>query len=413
MMVGLHILKHMYDLSDEEVYDRWVYDPYFQCFCGEAYFQFELPIDRSSMTRWRERIGPEGLEKLFQESLGVAHRTRAMRTRDLRRVNVDTTVQEKAITFPTDTKLINRARERLVKLAEEHGVSLRQSYVRVGKRALIMQGRYAHAKQHKRANRALRKLKTYLGRTIRDIRRKTAHDADLQDTFRRPLWLAERVLTQKRRDPNPKVYSLHAPEVECIGKGKAHKPYEFGCKVSIATTNKRAPGGQFITHIKALHGNPYDGHTLRDVIAEMETWSGVSVERIYVDKGYRGHNYANKFKVYRSGQKRGLTPTIKKELRRRSAIEAVIGHTKSDGRLGRNFLKGRDGDRINAILAGAGYNYRLAAQVAQASLRLDCGPTHTNPASGAATSIRLSLTQRLFHGRLINSEISVNCRLLL
>ena len=134
-MVGLHILKHMYDLSDEEVCDRWVYDPYFQCFCGEAYFQFELPIDRSSMTRWRERIGPEGLEKLFQESLGVAHRTRAMRTRDLRRVSVDTTVQEKAITFPIDAKLINRARERLVKLAEEHGVSLRQSYVRVGKRA--------------------------------------------------------------------------------------------------------------------------------------------------------------------------------------------------------------------------------------------------------------------------------------
>ena len=122
MMVGLHSLKHMYDLSDEEVSDRWVYDPYFQCFCGEAYFQFELPLERSSMTRWRERIGPEGLEKLFQESLGVAHRTHALRTRDLKRVSVDTTVQEKAITFPTDAKLINRARERLVKLAKDHGV---------------------------------------------------------------------------------------------------------------------------------------------------------------------------------------------------------------------------------------------------------------------------------------------------
>ncbi len=230
---------------------------------------------------------------------------------------------------------------------------------RLGKRALIMQGRYRHAKQHKRANKALRKLKTYLGRTVRDIRRKTAQEESLRDTFRRPLWLAERVSTQKRRDPLPKVYSLHAPEVECIGKGKAHKPYEFGCKVSVAATNSRPPGGQFVAHVKAFHGNPYDGHTLRQVIEEMERWTGISAERIYVDKGYQGHDYPNKHRVFRSGQKRGITPTIKKELRRRSAVEAVTGHLKSDGRLGRNFLKGRDGDKINAILAGAGYNYRL------------------------------------------------------
>jgi IS5 family transposase len=254
---------------------------------------------------------------------------------------------------------MHRARERLVRLAREHGISLRQSYVRLGKRALVMQGRYRHAKQHKRANKALRKLKTYLGRTTRDIRRKMAGDEDLHQTFLRPLWLAERVLTQKRRDPLPKVYSLHAPEVECIGKGKAHKPYEFGCKVSVAATNNRAPGGQFVTHVKAFHGNPYDGHTLGTVIAEMERWTGIEAERIYVDKGYAGHDYPNKRRVYRSGQKRGLTPTIRRELRRRSAIEAVIGHMKTDGRLGRNFLKGSDGDRINAILVGAGYNYRL------------------------------------------------------
>ena len=193
---------------------------------------------------------------------------------------------------------MHKARQRLVRLAKAHGVPLRQSYVRVGKRALIMQGRYRHAKQHKRAGKAMRKLRTYLGRTIRDIRRKTAHDQDLRDIFRRPLWLGERVLTQKRRDPLPKVYSLHAPEVECIGKGKAHKPYEFGCKVSVAATNNRAPGGQFVTHMKAFHGNPYDGHTLNTVIKEMERWTGVGIERAYVDKGYAGHDYPNKFKVY-------------------------------------------------------------------------------------------------------------------
>ncbi len=330
MMVGLHILKHMHDLSDEAVCERWIENPYFQYFCGEEYFQFELPIDRSSMTRWRDRVGPEGCEKVFQESLGVAHRTGAL-----------------------------KARESLVRLAKAHGVALRQSYVRVGKRALIMQGRYRHAKQHKRAGKAMRKLKTYLGRTIRDIRRKTADDEALSDTFRRPLWLAQRVLTQKRRDPLPKVYSLHAPEVECIGKGKAHKPYEFGCKVSVATTNARAPGGQFVTHVRAFHANPYDGHTLKAVIEEMERWTGIQVERIFVDKGYAGHDYPNKFRVYKSGQKRGITPTIRRELRRRSAIEPVIGHLKTDGRLGRNFLKGRNGDKINAILAGAGHNYRL------------------------------------------------------
>ena len=161
MMVGLHILKHMFDLSDEGVCERWVYDPYFQHFCGEEYFQHALPIERSSMTRWREWIGPQGLEKLFQESLGVAHRTGALRTKDLKRVTVATTVQEKAVTFPTDAKLMHRARERLVRLAREHGIPVRQSYVRLGKRVLVMQGRYRHAKQHKRANKALRKLRTY------------------------------------------------------------------------------------------------------------------------------------------------------------------------------------------------------------------------------------------------------------
>jgi len=189
-MIGILLLKQIYALSDEGVWERWVHDPYFQYFCGEAYFQHALPIDRSSMTRWRDRIGPEGLEKVFQESLGVAHRTGALRAKDLKRVTVDTTVQEKAVAFPTDAKLIHRARERLVRLAREHGVLLRQSYARVGKRALIMQGRYRHAKQHKRANRAMRKLRTYLGRTIRDIRRKTAHDEHLRDAFRQPSRLA-------------------------------------------------------------------------------------------------------------------------------------------------------------------------------------------------------------------------------
>jgi IS5 family transposase len=184
---------------------------------------------------------------------------------------------------------MSRAREKLVDLTKEWGGCLRQSSVRVGKIAQIKQGRYRHAKQHKRARREMRKIKTFLGRVLRDIRRKVAGNQALEDVFRRPLWLAERVMTQQRRDPLPKVYSLHAPEVECIGKGKAHKPYEFGCKVTVATTNARSPRGQFVTHIDALHGNPYNGHTLKDAVAASEAWSGMTVEKVYVDKGYRGH----------------------------------------------------------------------------------------------------------------------------
>jgi IS5 family transposase len=155
----------------------------------------------------------------------------------------------------------------------------------------------------------------------------------------------------------PKVYSLHVPEVECIGKGKAHKPYEFGCKVTVATTNARSPGGQFVVHIDALHGNPYDGHTLKAAVGGAEAWTGVTVKRIYVDKGYRGHGL-DRFKVWRSGNK-APTEASRRELRRRSAIKPVIGHMKNEGRLDRNYLKGRDGDRINAILAGAGHNFHL------------------------------------------------------
>ena len=161
-----------------------------------------------------------------------------------------------------------------------------------------------------------------------------------------------------------------APEVECIGKGKASAPYEFGVKASIATTNARAPGGQFVLHAKALPGNPYDGHTLAAVIAGTERLTGCEVERAYVDKGYRGHETANPRRVFISGQKRGVFGAIKRELRRRSAIEAVIGHMKNDGHLGRCYLKGRDGDAANAILTAVGHNFRLLLAWLRALLRL-------------------------------------------
>jgi IS5 family transposase len=372
LMAGLAILKHTYDLSDDVVCELWIENPYYQYFCGEEFFQHQLPLDRSSMTNWRNRMGEERLRALLQESLAVATRSGAMKPGDLARVIVDTTVQPKNVTFPTDAKLVNRAREKLVKLAKKLGVELRQSYTRVGKFALIKHQRYAHAKQFNRANRALRKLKTYLGRVIRDITRRIDGDPWLEEMFAHLLSLARRVRDQERGQRGPKVYSLHAPEVECIGKGKAHKPYEFGVKVSVATTLKHCKGGQFVTHVQALPGNPYDGHTLARVIPAIEQLVGNTIERLHADAGYRGHNAPPeyKFKIYTSKQKRRVTPQIKREMRRRSAIEPVIGHLKNEHRMDRNYLAGRHGDVNNAILAAAGYNFRRLLRWLNILLRL-------------------------------------------
>jgi transposase, IS5 family len=359
LVAGLFILKHTHSLSDEALCARWLENPYYQYLCGEQVFRHELAFERSSMSRWRGRLGEENLEALLQESLSVAHKTGALETKDLERVVADTTVQPKAIAHPTDARLMYRAIEKLVALAKREEVPLRQSYLRVGKRAAIMVGRYIHAHQFKRARRMLRFLRTRLGRLIRDIGRKIDGDQVLEALFIPLLSLASQVRHQDRHQRGPKIYALHAPEVECIGKGKARTPYEFGCKVSVATPVTSPKGGQFVLHAKALHGNPYDGHTLGPIIADLERLTGVETRRIHVDKGYRGHNHPHKFRVWISGQVRRVTASIRREMRRRAAVEPVIGHLKAEHRMGRNYLKGPEGDRINAVLAAAGYNFGL------------------------------------------------------
>jgi IS5 family transposase len=217
LMAGLAIRKHMHNLSDEELTLRWVENPYYQHFCGEEHFSHQAPFDRLSMSRWRQRMGEERLEVLLQESLAVAVKTEAIEVTDLSKVIVDTTVQEKAITFPTDAKLLNRAREMLVKVAKKHGLKLRQGYHRVGKLAPMKHQRYAHARRFERAKRQLRRLRTFLGRVIRDIERQVQKSPLLNGMFRAKLFLAGRVLRQERGQRGRKVYSIHAPEVECIG----------------------------------------------------------------------------------------------------------------------------------------------------------------------------------------------------
>jgi IS5 family transposase len=217
-MVGLLLLKHIYGLSDEEVCERWVDNPYFQHFTGEEYFQHEFPHERSGLSHWRKRLGDK-LDVLLAETLRVAHASGALRSRDLARVTVDTTVQPKNITFPTDAKLVHSAITGLNRLADRHSVPLRQSYLRLAKRAAMMAGRYAHAKQFNRYRRELRFLRTRLGRIVRDIARKV-RGSDLEMVFYEPLQRARQIRSQEQRQRGFKIYSFHAPEVECIGKGK-------------------------------------------------------------------------------------------------------------------------------------------------------------------------------------------------
>ena len=218
-VIGLLLLKHIFALSDEQVCERWVYDPYFQYFTGEEFFQHVFRHERSDLSHWRKRLGDK-LELLLVESLRIAHGAGALRTKDLKRVTVDTTVQPKAITFPTDAKLLHAGIKGLARLARRYAVPLRQSYLRIAKRAAMMAGRYAHAKQFKRHHRQLRLLRTRLGRIIRDIRRKIAGNAELAALFEEPLGRASQIRSQRQRQRGWKLYSFHAPEVECIGKGK-------------------------------------------------------------------------------------------------------------------------------------------------------------------------------------------------
>jgi len=352
LMVGLHYLKHAFNESDESVVARLLENPYWQYFCGFAFFIHRLPLDPSSLVRWRKRIGPQGLEQLLGETLETAKRGDHLTERHLERINVDTTVQEKAIAYPTDARLYHKARVLLVKAAKKRHLPLRQSYLRLGKRALIMSGRYAHARQMKRAKREQKKLKNFLGRVYRDILRNCPQP---DDQLAELLHNTKRILEQQRHDKN-KLYSLHAPEVECIAKGKAHKKYEYGCKVSVATTSE----DNWIVGVEALHDNPFDGHTLKGALAQVKRLVGWEAQNAYCDKGYKGNPPQLDGTAIHlpTRRKSSMRPSEWRFFQRRSAIEPVIGHMKQDNRMDRNYLKGTDGDKMNAILAACGFNLK-------------------------------------------------------
>jgi IS5 family transposase len=358
LMAGLLYLKHTFALSDEEVVARWVENAYWQYFCGETYFQHEPPIHPTSLTRYRQRLGQAGCEELLQLTIEAGKAERVIEERDLTEVLVDTTVMEKAITYPTDSKLYLKSLLRLTRQAKAQGIVLRQSYTRTAKILAIKASRYAHARQYRRMRKALKQLKGRLGRVVRDIERKTADWPTLPDALVQELALAKRILAQQPKGRN-KLYSLHAPEVECISKGKAHKRYEFGVKVGVVAS-LRTP---FILAAHTLPGNPYDGHTLAWSLAHTRLNTGVPIKTAVVDKGYRGRRAAwPGVEIVRPGQRstdEAHRQRRRQQLRRRSVIEALIGHMKNDGLLDRNWLKGKAGDAIHVVLCAAGQNLRL------------------------------------------------------
>jgi len=350
LMAALLYLKHAYALSDEDTVERWSENPYWQHFSGERYFQHELPCDPSSLVRWRQRIGEAGCEWLLAQSIAAATKGRVIKRASLDEVVLDTTVQPKAIAHPTDSRLLNRAREQLVEAAQDAGITLRQSYARVGKAAEHQAGRYAHARQYRRMQREIRKLRTWLGRVIRDVQRK---GGEITGALEHKLEIAQRLHAQ-RRDSKNKLYALHAPETECIAKGKVRTPYEFGVKVSVAVTAKEG----LVVGMRSMPGNPYDGHTVDSQIEQIEILSGVTPKIALVDRGYRGVEPAANTRLLVSHTRR-LPNRLKKLLKRRQVVEPMIGHMKADGLLDRNWLKGALGDAMHAILCGAGHNLRM------------------------------------------------------
>ncbi len=351
LMVGLLMLKQLENLSDEVVVERWCENPYYQFFCGMATFQWELPCHPTDLVYFRKRIGKEGAEKLLSYSLHI----HPEKVRKVEQVLIDTTVQEKNITYPTDAKLAVKVIKRCRSIARKEGVNLRQSYQRVVKKHLLNQRFATHPKNRKKARASLRSLKTIAGRLIRELRRKlpTGSLAYYQDALQR----FERVIKQQRTDKN-KVYSLHEPDVACIIKGKVAKKYEFGSKASLALTKQ----SNLIVGVASFKGNPHDSNTLEDTLQAVERATGQRPKEGICDRGYRGKAKVGttqisipKAKKHKNDYQKQKT---KKKFQRRAAIEPVIGHAKQDFRLGRNYLKGFLGDEINLTLAAMAFNLR-------------------------------------------------------
>ncbi len=350
-MVGLMLLKHLKNLSDEALTAGWRENPYWQYFCGEVNFQTTEPFDPSEFVHFRKRIGEEGAEKILMLTILLFGKEAKEKE-----VLIDTTVQEKNITFPTDTKLQKRIIDKVVKMAKEEGIQLRQTYTRTLPQLMIEQRFRKHPKRKKKANAAARKIKTIAGRVVRDLDKKMNLEQKL--LYTNDLEIFKKVLAQKRNTPN-KIYSLHELHVKCIAKGKEAKEYEFGNKSSLVKTRKSG----IIVGAMAFTDNVYDGDTLKPQLDQVKRLTGNLPKVAIVDRGYRGRSQINDTQI--------CTPKplpknateyqkhkTRERFRSRAGIEPVIGHLKHDHRMLRNYLKGTEGDKINTLLAAAAFNLK-------------------------------------------------------
>ncbi len=385
LMAGLLYLKNSFNLSDEELVQRWSENVYMQYFCGLAYFEPRLPCDATQIGRFRRAIGEEGLEQLLKATIETAVQTKAVKPQELERVIVDSTVQEKAIAHPTDSRLLDIARRKVVTAAKRLGIKLKQSFDHEGAQLRRRAGGYVHAKQFKRLRKVLKRQRTVLGIVIRETRRKLDQRVQPGELNTEPpdalrltslnTWLerAERIRAQQPKSKN-KLYALHAPEVECISKGKARKPYEFGVKVGMAVTHKSG----LMVGARSFPGNPYDGHTLAEQLEQVRNLYqdlGVEPKTAVVDLGYRGVDADNPgVEILHRGKFKSLTALQRRWLRRRQAIEPAIGHAKADHRMDRCWLQGSSGDALHALSCALGYNIRwlMRAVLALARKALSC-----------------------------------------
>lgn len=360
LMVGLLMLKHIRNLSDESVVEQWAENGYYQYFSGEQIFTAKAPCEASELVHFRNRIGAEGVELILKESIRINGKGGKED-----KGSIDTTVQEKNITYPTDIKLHRKIIKKCVGISEKEGIALRQSYTRTLKKLGVDQRFRNHPKNGAKARKADKKVKTIAGRLVRELQRKLS-----AGSYKTELDLFDRVLRQKRQDKN-KVYSLHEPEVLCISKGKEHKKYEFGSKVSITVTQN---SGVIIGALN-IAGNDYDGHTLDAALEQQQRLTGHKLKEVFVDRGYRGRKevlgttihtpktFSSKLTNYRKAK-------LKKGFTKRAAIEPKIGHLKTDHRLSRNFYKGIKGDNINVMLAAAAMNFKRMMNIWKDNLLL-------------------------------------------
>jgi IS5 family transposase len=351
-IVGVILLKRVYNQSDESVIERWQENPYWQYFCGETYFQHEPPFDPTELIKFRQRIGESGAEKILRLTIHLFEKKEIKE----KEVLIDTTVQEKNITFPTDAKLQKKIIEKCRKIAEKEGIVLRQSYRRLLKQSMIDQRFRQHPKRRKKANAAARKIKTIAGRVVRDVERKM-NDEQLQK-HAHELTIFKLILGQQKNSKN-KIYSIHEPHTKCIAKGKESKPYEFGNKTSIVKTRKSG----IIIGALAFKENIYDGDTLEPQLEQVERLTTFKPEAGIVDRGYRGKNIVLDTKIISpkklpSSASSYQKQTARKRFRARAGIEPVIGHIKHDHRMIRNYLSGELGDAMNTLLAAAGFNLK-------------------------------------------------------